>query len=215
MPTSGSGRLRESANGSQESRRLGWRVCLANSLGLTQGLLSKRLLTKTAVSLCQTFAFVSESCSSGGSKRGCESLSIDGQRSTMHASPNASFCRGTRQAPQHAVLSTRRACNYSQCPPFARAGTAPCGGCVTHVWLLHIHAPALASVLTSSAFAVFEETPGTVCPWISTCSSVFLVRAVSRPPRCGSASQQPQASSVIQHASILYLDRVLGSHHLY
>jgi hypothetical protein len=51
-----------------------------------------------------------------GSKRGCESLSIDGQRSTMHASPNASFCRGTRQAPQHAVLSTRRACNCSRCP---------------------------------------------------------------------------------------------------
>jgi hypothetical protein len=97
MPTSGSGRLRESANGSQESRRLGWRVCLANSLGLTQGLLSKRLLTKTAVSLCQTFAFVSESCSSGGA------ASEDASRCPLTG--NAAQCMQARMLPFAEVLA--------------------------------------------------------------------------------------------------------------
>jgi hypothetical protein len=42
-----------------------------------------------------------------GSKRGCESLPICRQCSTMHANPNASFRGGTRQAPQDAVFPTR------------------------------------------------------------------------------------------------------------
>jgi hypothetical protein len=70
----------------------------------------------------------------------------------MHASPNASFCGGTRQAPQHAVLSTRRACNCPQCPcgslgarchllgPELRHAAA-----ASLMWLSHFHAPACFS----------------------------------------------------------------------
>jgi hypothetical protein len=123
---------------------------------------------KTAlIRLCQMFAFVpGPGCLTGGAtSEDARSLSHYRQRSTMHASPNASFCGGTRQAHQHAVSSTRGACNGLWCP-CASLG-ARChllGPALRHAAVaslgvaVALHAPALAAVLTSSASIVFEET---------------------------------------------------------
>jgi hypothetical protein len=149
-----------------------------------------------------------------GSKRECELLSFYRQRSTMHASINASSCGGTRQAHQHAVSSIKGACNGLWCPWCHLFGPELRHAAVASLRVaVALHAPALAAELTSSASIALEET------WkYARHILLFEIHLAQRLPfahkvsaqRGGSASQQPQARSVIQHASTLYHDKGLG-----
>jgi hypothetical protein len=135
------------------------------------------------------FAFVREGCSSGGAASEDASLCpFAGNAAQYMPARMHPFAEALAKHPRmpcfpHAARATAHGAPVDLlCTlPFARAGTAPCDGCVTFVWLLYFHAPALASVLTSPAFVVFQDTPSTVCPWRSTRSIVFLVLAASRP----------------------------------